>query len=62
MKSFAGTLQIVRKQLLDDLKSGLVCVPGNLVAIVTDSSKDTNSALYQFLEETFSQYYKEVKT
>ena len=53
MKSLAGLLQMVRKQMLDSLKSGTVDIPRHLVSMATDSSKDTNSELYQFLEEKF---------
>ncbi|XP_053406856.1 L-seryl-tRNA(Sec) kinase-like [Mercenaria mercenaria] len=61
MKSLAGLLQTVRKQLLDSLKSGTVEIPRDLVTMATDSSKDTNSALYQFLDAKFHSYLKEVK-
>lgn len=61
MKSLAGLLQTVRKHLLDCLKSGTMEIPRNLVSMATDSSKDTNSELYQFIEEKFHSHLKDIR-
>ena len=52
LKELAHKLQQKRKKLLSDLKTGTHLVPSNLNS-VKDDSKDSESSLFEFIEELF---------
>ncbi|KAL4231032.1 hypothetical protein ACF0H5_008615 [Mactra antiquata] len=60
VKGFASVVQMCRKELYNKLKLGSINMPRDVVAMVTDSSKDTSSEMYKLLQELFQNELKEI--
>ena len=53
MKEFASKIQARRKDVLDGLKAGRITVPSATLSLATDSSKDPDSIVYEFVQNLF---------